>query len=203
MNLKRDHKPEMMFFFTISILCLLFVIPCSSPSFAEDYLFLSLSSTQGERNQTVSVNIDLSYSGNPLALGFQLYINYDPEVLENPSATKGQVLIDAEKEIYSDISSGVFSILVFGITQDIIQPDEEAVYIYFDIKPDAPPGQTDLTLTNLDATDPEAQDLDVLGNDGSVNVIVAVPTLSEWGLIIFMTLMMGIGVVILYRRRIV
>lgn len=161
MNLKRDHKPEMMFFFTISILCLLFIIPCSSPSFAED-LTLSLSSTQGGRNQTVSVNLGLAYSGDPLASGFQLDINYDPEVLENPSATKGQVLIDAEKEIYSDISSGVFSIVVFGITQDIIQPDEEAAYIYFDIKPDAPPGQTDLTITNLEATDLEGQDLDVL-----------------------------------------
>ena len=29
-----------------------------------------------------------------------------------------------------------------------------------------------------------------------------IPTLTEWGLIIFMTLMMGIGVVVLYRRRI-
>ena len=29
-----------------------------------------------------------------------------------------------------------------------------------------------------------------------------IPTLSEWGLIIFMTTMMGIGVVILYRRKI-
>ena len=31
----------------------------------------------------------------------------------------------------------------------------------------------------------------------------SIPTLSEWGVIIFMTLMMGIGVVILYRCRIV
>ncbi|GAJ16391.1 unnamed protein product, partial [marine sediment metagenome] len=54
------------------------------------------------------------------------------------------------------------------------------------IKPDAPPGQTDLTLTNLEATDLEGQDLGVLGNDGSVTVEVPVPTLSEWGTIIFM-----------------
>ena len=103
----------------------------------------------------------------------------------------------------ANYTSGVFIIVVFGITQDIIQPDEETVYIYFDIKPDAPPGQTDLTITNLEATDLEGQDLDVLGNDGLVNVMAAVPTLSEWGIIIFMTVMMGIGVVILYRRRIV
>jgi hypothetical protein len=31
----------------------------------------------------------------------------------------------------------------------------------------------------------------------------SIPTLNEWGIIIFMTLMMGIGVVVLYRRRIV
>ena len=34
-------------------------------------------------------------------------------------------------------------------------------------------------------------------------VPTAIPTLSEWGVIIFMTLIMGIGVVILYRCRIV
>ena len=193
---------KFLFSFTISIACLLLSVPCSPPSFAED-LTLSLSSIEGERNQTVLVNLDLSYSGDPLASGFQLDINYDPEVLENPSATKGQVLNDAEKEIDSDIASGVLSIDLFGITQDIIQPDEEAAYIYFDIKPDAPPGQTDLAITNLDATDLEGHDLDVLGNDGSVTVEVPLPTLSEWGMIIFMTLMMGIGVVVLYRRRIV
>jgi hypothetical protein len=31
---------------------------------------------------------------------------------------------------------------------------------------------------------------------------VAIPTLSEWGMIIFMTIIMGLGVVTLFRRRI-
>jgi hypothetical protein len=35
----------------------------------------------------------------------------------------------------------------------------------------------------------------------SAPVVAPIPTLSEWGVIIFMTIIMGIGVVILVRRR--
>ena len=50
---------------------------------------------------------------------------------------------------------------------------------------------------------PEQQDAD---EDGIGNACdwdgTAIPTLSEWGLILFMTIIMGLGVVILFRRRI-
>ena len=91
--------------------------------------------------------------------------------------------------------------VVSGINQNIIQSGD-AVTVNFDIKLGAQAGQTDLTLSNLAATEPDGQPLDPLGNDGAVTVVVGVPTLSEWGIIIFMTLMMGIGVVTLYKRRV-
>ena len=200
-NLKVNHKPKKLSLFTISILCLLFIITCSSLSFAED-LTLSLSSDQGTPGQTVSLILSLSYSQPYTASAFQLDINYDSDVLENPTATEEQILIDAGKQISPSYpSSGVFRMVVTGINQDIILPGD-VVTVNFDIKLDAEAGQTDLTLSNLAATEPDGQPL-VLGSDGSVNVTVGVPTLSEWGMIIFMTVMMGIGVVILYRRRIV
>ena len=44
---------------------------------------------------------------------------------------------------------------------------------------------------------------EVLIYDHALDYDAPIPTLSEWGIIIFMTIMMGIGVVIIYRRRIV
>jgi len=203
-NYRRERKTKRLSFFTVSIACLLFIITYTSQSFAED-LTLSLSSTQGSPGQTVTVNLGLSYypyPGDPLASGFQLDISYDSDVLENPSATEGQVLLDAEKEIASSQpSSGVFRIVVSGINQTIILANEEAAYISFDIKPGAQAGQTDLTLSDLAATEPDGQPLDPLGSDGSVTVVVGTPTLSEWGMIIFMTIIMGIGVMVLRKRR--
>ena len=202
-NLKRNRKPKKLSLFIINILCLLFMITCPPLSFAENYLTLSLSSTQGAPNQTVTVNLGLSYFAEASASMFELYINYDPDVLENPSADEGDVLNNAGKEIISGTpSSGEFSIVVWGENQNIILPSEEAAYISFDIKSGAPPGQTDLTLTNLAATKSDGQPLDTFGSDGSVNVVAAIPTLSEWGMIIFITIIMGIGVMILRKRSI-
>ncbi len=105
-NLK-DLKQKSALFFIISLLCLIFVITCSSQSFAED-LTLSLSSTQGSPSQTVSIDLDLAYSGDPLASSFNLDINYDPDVLENPTANEEQIIIAADKEFITyHPSSGV------------------------------------------------------------------------------------------------
>jgi len=201
MTIRRNQKLRKSFFFTIGILWGLIVITCSTQCFAED-LTLSLSSTSGSPNQNVSVTLSLSYPGGATASAFQLDINYDTNVLENPTATRGQILIDAGKDFSSSQpSSGVFRIIASGFNQNIIQ-EGNAATIGFHIKATAPPGQTDLTLSNLAATDPDLQRLEVAGNDGSINVSAGVPTLSEWGIIIFMTAMIGIGVVMLRRRRI-
>lgn len=199
-NQRKYQKTKKLSFLTISISCLLFFIAGTSPSFAED-LTLSLSSDEGSPGQTADLTLSLSYPDGATASGFQLDINYDTDVLENPSATEGQILIDAGKEIASSQpSSGIFRIVVSGINQNIVQAGDAAT-INFDIKPGAQAGQTDLTLSNLAATEPDGQPLDPIGNDGSVTVVVGVPTLSEWGLIIFMTLIMGIGVMVLRKRR--
>ena len=121
-----------------------------------------------------------------------------------PEHVRREVFTDREQEmerLIRAVLTNPINILVFGITQDIIQPSQEAAYIYFDIKPDAPPGQTDLTITNLDATDLEGQDLDVLGNDGSVTVEVPIPTLSEWGMIILITLLLVVAIIVLKKRK--
>jgi hypothetical protein len=109
----------------------------------------------------------------------------------------------AGKEISSsNPSSGVFRIVAAGENQNIIQAGNAAT-INFHIKATAPLGETDLTLSNLAASDPDGQPLDAIGNDGAIDVIAApVPTLSEWGIIILVTVLLAIGVVMLRRRRI-
>ena len=199
-NLRRNQKLRKLFFFTIGILWGLTMITCSSPSFAED-LTLRLSSTSGSPYQTVPLTLSLSYPGAATASAFQLDINYDTDVLENPSAIKGPVLTNAGKDLStSSPSSGVFRIVASGLNQNIIQAGNAAT-INFHIKATAPLGETDLTLSNLAASDPDGQPLDPLGSDGSINVSAGVPTLSEWGLIIFITVIMGIGVMVLRKRR--
>jgi len=202
---KRNRKAEKLPFL-ISIIYSIFIITCPSPSFAED-LTLSLSSTQGERGQTVSLTLTLGYSIDPQVCGFQSDINYAHTVLGNPSSTEGQVLINAEKVISTNrLLTGGLRITASGLNKNTIGVGDAAT-IYFDIKSDAPLGLTDVTLSNLVVTTCEdlPQSLDVLGNNGSVNVIesTAVPTLSEWGLIIFITLVMGIGVLVLRKRKMV
>jgi len=198
-NQKRDRK---LLYFTTSILSLVFMSTCTSPSFAED-LTLSLSSDEGVPGQTVSLTLSLSYSPPTSVSGFQLDIEYVTEMLESPSATVGPVLIAADKEISSSQpSSGVFRMVVSGMNQNVIQ-DGDAATIYFHIKTDATEGITYLTLDNLAATEPNGDPLDVEGIEGSVTVVTGIPTLSEWGMIILITVILGIGVMILRKRRIV
>ncbi len=200
-NQKGNQKPKTILFITTSIMCLLVMITCASPSFAQD-LTLSLSSDSGSPGQTVSLILSLSYSQPNSASAFQLDINYDPDVLENPTATEEQILIDADKQISpSDPSPGVFRMVVAGINQDTIQSGD-VLTVNFDIKMGAQAGQTDLTLSDLAATEPDGQPLDPLGSDGSVNVAVGAPTLSEWGMIITITAMMISGLMILRKKRI-
>jgi hypothetical protein len=201
MTIRRNQKLRKSFFFTIGILWGLIVITCSTQCFAED-LTLSLSSTSGSPNQNVSVTLSLSYPDGATASGFQLDINYDTDVLENPTAEAGQILINAGKDLStSSPSAGVFGIVAAGPNKNIIQAGNAAT-ISFHIKATAPPGQTDLTLSNLAASDPDSLPLDAIGNDGSIDVSAGVPTLSEWGIIILVTVLLAIGVVMLRRRRI-
>jgi len=200
MPTRGNQKLRKSFFFTIGILWGLVMIACSSPSFAED-LTLSLSSNSGSPYQTVPLTLSLSYPGAATASAFQLDINYDTSVLENPSAVEGEVLINAEKRIdSSQPSSGVFRIIASGHNQNIIQAGSAAT-VSFHIKPTAPPGQTNLTLSNLLASDPDGLLLDPLESNGSVNVVAGVPTLSEWGIIIFITIILATGVMVLRKRR--
>jgi len=201
-NLRRNQKLRKLFFFTIGVLWGLTMITCSSQSFAEDLTLSLLPSTQdASQNQNVNLTLSLSYPDGATASAFQLDINYDTNVLENPTATKGQILIDAGKDLStSQPSSGVFRIVVAGLNQNIIQAGNAAT-IGFHVKATTPLGQTDVTLTDLAASDPDGQPLDAIGTGGSIDVSAGVPTLSEWGLIILMTVMMGIGVVMLRKRR--
>jgi hypothetical protein len=170
----RDHKSKVSIFVVKGIVLLVFMIICTSQSFAED-LGLSLSSDQGLTNQTATVSLGLAYPGVPLASGFNLDIYYDNDALENPTPNPGQILSDAGKEMSTSEPThpyfGVLRIVVSGFNQEIIQAGEVAT-IDFDIKVTSPGGLTVLALTNVEATDEEYQALWVLENDGFIDVIV-------------------------------
>ncbi|RLJ08073.1 MAG: hypothetical protein DRP16_02180 [Candidatus Aenigmatarchaeota archaeon] len=59
---------------------------------------LTLGSGQDKPGETVSLSLNLSDSNS--AASFQLTIEYDASMLENPTAVRGSSLISAEKFIY-------------------------------------------------------------------------------------------------------
>jgi hypothetical protein len=56
---------------------------------------------------------------------------------------------------------------------------------------------------DVDNEDQADSDGDGIGDECDTVPSAAIPTLSEWGIIIFMTIILGLGVVTLVRRRMV
>ena len=97
-------------------------------------------------------------------------ILYDATILENPVAVESSSLVSADKSLGTGTPQpGVFRLVAFGLNPNVI-PNGEVAVVSFDIKSDASPGTTPLPLTNLASTDPDGNGLDVVGNDGSIDV---------------------------------
>ena len=80
--------------------------------------------------------------------------------------------------------------------------------IGYDVSTSAPEGECrDLNTETVGVLDEFSNMLDVASSSGEFCFTPApesptsIPTLSEWGMIIFMTIIMGIGIVTLFRRR--
>ena len=74
----------------------------------------------------------------------------------------------------------------------------------YDVLDNAPIGEyRALNLEKVAVIDENNFDVDATLSSGEVFFGGTIPTLSEWGLIIFMTIVMGIGVVTILRRKMV
>jgi len=175
-TLKKKQRSKKIVFVISGLIYLVFLGTGIAQSFAED-LSLSLSSGGGETNGTVSLTLSLGYPGADLASGFNLDIYYDNDALENPSAVPGVILSAAGKTMQTNEIShpyhGILRLVVFdsNYPPTILQAGVAAT-IDFDIRIDAPGGETALELEELDATDAQGESLDVIGNNGLVDVVV-------------------------------
>jgi len=130
---------------------------------------LSLDSGQGKPGETVNLSLNLSDSNS--AASFQLTIEYDASVLENPTAVRGSSLISADKNLYTNTpSDGKLKLVAVGVNNNTI-PSGQVAMINFSIKSDAPLGTTQLVLNELVASDADANNLTITGNGGLIEVV--------------------------------
>ena len=134
--------------------------------------------------------------------GFDLFV---------PSSRSSPVILDLDGDNNKDLLTGNMNgeLLFYNNTGT---DDAPSFTSYSSIEADGIP----IDLPGIPRSRPfvcdwtEDGQWDVLigASDGKVHLyqgfpVAPIPTLSKWGMIIFMTLMIGIGVVVLYRRRIV
>lgn len=158
--------------FAIGAIMTFFVLNSAMALPAED-VRLELSSIEAQRGDKVTLSLNISYPVSPNCAAFNLDINYDPLVLENPSGIVDQNIINAGKQaIFKKVSEGVFRIVIFGFTQDVIQ-EGEALKISFDVKQGSALGESLVQLKNVSMSSPLGTRLLVALTDGTVTVMAA------------------------------
>lgn len=163
---------------------------------------LDLGSDTG--SATVTLPITLTNEPGTDIVATSNDIEYDTNYFSLGECTLGPAGSSANKEVQCSLpSNGVLRVVVTGLTLDPI-PDGVVTNITFNIDDETPCGQAYTLLNTPSASDALGGLVTVEGTDGEISVSCesAIPTLNEWGLIIFMTVMLGIGVMILRKREI-
>jgi hypothetical protein len=127
-----------------------------------------------------------------------------------PTARSSPVILDLDGDSKKDLLSGNTEgeLLFYSNTGTDDAPSFSSYsLIEADGIPIDLPGTPRSRPFVCDWTEDGSWDVLIGASDGNVHLYqgvpdASIPTLSEWGIIIFMTIIMGIGVLILYRRRI-
>lgn len=136
-----NRKPS----FVVSIV-ILFLAICD-PLFAQNVAIGQASASPGE---TVALPIMIDGTANTCA-GLLLRLNYDPEVLEAPTAFKGAILADAHVlDVYSPIP-GRINLFIAGLlnSEPFTAQSGIVASLQFTIKADAANDYSDVTLTAI------------------------------------------------------
>ena len=110
--------------------------------------------------------------------------------------------------LVSELENGCCQIVIVDNIPPL-QPIQEGsgpiATIGFDVSPSAPEGECrDLNPEIEGVGDDFSAPVEVTSTPGEfcfTSGNTSIPTLSEWGIIIFMTIVLGVGVLMLYRRR--
>ncbi|MDY6856951.1 MAG: cohesin domain-containing protein [Thermodesulfobacteriota bacterium] len=146
----------------------LVVVINSSNGFASASLDF-LSGISGYPGDTVFLDINLTSNSDSVAsLNFD--INYNVGILRLIDIQVGTTADSAGKSLeHNSIYPGKERCLVFGINQNNIA-DGQIVQVEFFIKSDAPAGDVDLSLSNAVAADTEAQEVELILNNGIITI---------------------------------
>jgi len=142
-------------------------------SVPSEAIIFSVGTAAGTPNQTVTLYVNLDNQSNaPAAGGFGFDITFDDSVLSNPTAAATDLMNDpsvAKSVSGNESSAGVFSVIAFGLNQNVI-PTGDVVELTFDINSGASPQTVGLGITTISASTPGLQGLETAGVDGSITV---------------------------------
>lgn len=146
------------------------VAEVASMSMAASSVNLNLGVASGTPGSKVTIPLTLTNSTGTNVVSLQTDINYNPAILENPTASLGPVGIDADKYTLRAYSAGVFRIGVVGYN-DYPLADGVVVNVSFTIKSTATPGS--VALINIPAvSDRFGELMPVTGSNGVINVVL-------------------------------
>ncbi|MGA1871172.1 MAG: cohesin domain-containing protein [bacterium] len=127
--------------------------------------------TASASTENVTVSVDFTTEEGENVAAIQLDIGYDAENLSFKEVSAGQAALDADKQVsYSTPSAGLIRIVSFGLNQNTFAEGTIAT-ISFDIPFTASAGVVDLTLSNVTASDIEAEMIAVSIVAGSITIL--------------------------------
>lgn len=142
----------------------------ASMSLAATSVNLDLGGGSGTPGSKITLPVILTNSTGTNVVSLQTDINYDPAVLENPTASLGPVGIDADKSTLRVYSAGVFRIGVVGVNDNPLA-DGVVVKVSFTIKPTATTGSVVLNNTPV-VNDRFGELMPVTGSNGVINIVL-------------------------------
>ncbi len=127
-------------------------------------------------NATIGVDFELIADATVDVAGVNFTVNYNPAVLTYTTSTAGSVVTAAGKGVTANMTSpGIVTVVIFGLNQNAIA-NGVLVSVGFTVNASAAGGaQTDVSLSNIAASKPDAS---AVGNIVTDSSIVTVPRVS-------------------------
>ena len=153
------------------LMALVSTVNSVGPALAQSNPTLSVGSGSGLPGSTGKL-IPVSLGSNTAASALQFNLNFDSNKLTVSQVSVGSAA--SGKTVESNVSSGSVSVVIYGGTSTI--GNGTLVNVTFNILSSASAGQVPLTLSNVVASDSNANTVQVTTSNGSITILQAAPS---------------------------